>query len=196
MVAPTVDITNMNTSKLSSTDDTEIYQQKAILSSKNMFSLAQASLENNPSLKRIILMEHPSRFDRIEDDPISLKPKLAKIANATLGQLWMSSPLKNKIVIGNHSLVSSGDGDAHFSRYQHSNTGRYDGVHFYGQKGCRDYTDSVKSILMLALTELNSECGPAQNDIHNSFPQAKYQSKPANTSFPTKNRFSMFNQGN
>ena len=40
MSAPTVDITNLDTSKLSPTDSTEAYQQKVIVSAQNMFSLA------------------------------------------------------------------------------------------------------------------------------------------------------------
>ena len=47
MTAPTVDITNLDTSKLSPVDNTEVYQQNVIVSAQNMLSLAKASLEQN-----------------------------------------------------------------------------------------------------------------------------------------------------
>ena len=201
MSAPTVDITNLDTSKMSPNDNTEIFQENAIKSAQNIFNLAQKSLKMNPNLKQVVLMEHPPSFDRVEVDPISLKSNLARLANSTLSQLWLNSPLRNKIVIGRHSLESSGSGAAHLTRYENMFTGRYDGVHFYGQTGRRDYTDSVKSIMMLALpehitTKTSPEFDTAQHNNHNSCPQMKHQQKQAFQSVPTRNRFSMFNQGN
>ena len=118
-----------------------------------MFNLAKRSLEQNPSLRKVIILEHPPRFDEIYVDPTSLKPKLARLANATLSQLWLNSPLKDRIIIGQHSLESSGAGAQYLDRYKNFRTEKYDGVHFYGQTGCSDYTNSVKTILMLALSE-------------------------------------------
>ena len=154
--APTVDITNMDTSKLSPLDNTEIYQQNVIISVQNMFSLAQAALEQNRNLKTVVLMEHTPRFDALDVDPTSLKANLVKLANATLNQLWLNSHLKNKISIGCHSFENSGTETAHLARYQNLRTGRYDGVHLYGQTGCRDYTGSVENIFLVALQSLSS----------------------------------------
>ena len=125
-------------------------------------------------------MEHPPRFDTADIDPCSLKPNLARIANVTIGQLWMNSPLKDRIVIGRHGLENSGNGAAHLSRYQNFHTGRYDGVNFYGQTGSTDYTNSVKTILMMSipkhsLAEDTAEFGTAQAGNHDACPQAKYQ---------------------
>ena len=128
--APTVDITNLDTSQLSTNQSTQYFQDKIKESSKNMFSLAEKSLLENPNLKKVVLMEHPPRFDEQNVDPLSLKPKLAKIANSKLGELWLNSELKNKIFIGQHSLESSGTGESHYDRYSDWNTGHYDGVHF------------------------------------------------------------------
>ena len=44
MSAPTVEITNLDTSKLQPSDDTEYFQQKTTLSSQNMFGLAEKSI--------------------------------------------------------------------------------------------------------------------------------------------------------
>ena len=144
--APTVDITNLNTSQLSATTNTEYLQQKVVVSSQNMFNLAKRSLEQNPSLRKVIILEHPPRFDEIYVDPTSLKPKLDRLANATLSQLWLNSPLKDRIIIGQHSLESSGAGAQYLDRYKNFRTEKYDGVHFYGQTGCSDYTNSVNTI--------------------------------------------------
>jgi hypothetical protein len=202
MSAPTVDITNMDTSKLTPADNNDIYQQEVIVSSKNMFNLAQQSLKHNTDLRKIVIMEHPPRFDRIQVDPTNLKPTLARLANATLNKLWLNSPLKDKIVIGHHSLESVGTGAAHLDRYKDHSTGRYDGVHLYGKTGCGDYTRSVKNILMSAIpqdssAQPKSRFGTAQQDDHVNCPQAKYQRK-VNPTVQTKNRFSVFssNQGN
>ena len=164
-----------------------------------MFNIAHKSLKQDPSLSKVVLMEHTPRFDNNDQDPSSLKPNLVRLANATLGQLWLNSPLKHKIFIGRHSLESSGVGPAHLARYENSNTGKYDGVHLYGNTGCQDYTNSVKSILMLALSDnqhfkTQSGVGTAQGDNHNSCPQTEYQKKTKyQPNVQTKNRFSVFN---
>ena len=202
MSAPTVDITNLNTSKLGPRDNTKVFQQKVIVSSQNMFSLAQRSLEQNPNLSKVIIMEHTPRFDKLESDPTCLKPTLARLGNSTLGQLWLNSPLKDKILIGHHSLESSVSGNIQAGRYVNQISGRSDGVHFYGPKGRGDYTNSVRSILGMA--ELKNyrakptpELGTAQSDNHSNCPQSKFQKKTkTHPSVVTQNRFSVFNQGN
>ena len=83
------------------------------------------------------------------------------MANTTLSQLWVISPLKEKIIIGRHSLESTGVGSSHLGRYKDYTTGRYDGVHLYGRTGVRDYTNSVKSILLIALPDEK----PAQTSV-------------------------------
>ena len=110
--------------------------------------------------------------------------------------LFLFCPLKDRIVIGRHSLENSGSGKAHHARYEDQNTGRYDGVHLYGYTGRKDYTNSVKTILMLAMSETGF--GTAQTGYHNSCPQAKYQKEKYQPTVDTRNRFSVLNsnQGN
>ena len=191
MTAPTVDITNLDTAKVSPKDSTEVYQQMIISSTQNMFNTAQRSLEQNPKLKKVILMEHTPRFDSQKSDPTSIKANLVRIANATLGQLWLNSSFKNKIFIRRHSLESSGTGPAHTARYVNTYTGRYDGVHLFGETARADYTNSIKSILLLALPENQptNVFGTAQNGGH----QKKTNYQP---NVQTSNRFSVFNSNN
>ena len=66
----------------------------------------------------------------------------------------------------------------------------------YGKTGCRDYTNSLKTVMMLALPEQNSNpnstSSPAKIDNHDNCPQAKYQKK-YHPSVQSKNRFDVFN---
>ena len=135
-------------------------------------------------------MEHPPRFDSLDVDPYSVKPNLARLANVTLGQLFLTSPLKNKIAIGRHSLESPGAGPAHDARYVNRG-GRSDGVHFMGGRGREVYTNSVNTILLSALpgkqlTPNNRACTANGEDQDQS--KKKYQ-----TQVPTNNRFNVFN---
>ena len=218
MSSPTVDISNLDTN-LHPNSTTENLEEKAINSSKNMFNTAEEALNNNANLKRVIIMEHPPRFD----DP--LKSKLAELANTTLNQLWSISTLNSKICIGRHSLVGYGSGSTHLARYKDYNTGRYDGVHLYGRTGVKDYTDSVKSMLVIAMKvqHPNNISGDKYSntlgdDDHTTCEQAVYQWRqvqrrrqdsaaqyrythtPLHGQSPgsvhTSNRFAFFNQEN
>ena len=118
MSAPTVDISNLDTSRLKSNDSTHFYKQRVIQSSRNMFNLAHAFLEQNTNLRKVVIMEHPPRFDDRRVDPISLKPSLRALANATLYQLLDYCSMKDRIFIGSHSLECAGIGATHEARYQ------------------------------------------------------------------------------
>ena len=204
MSAPTVDITNLEVNISQTANNKNKLENAAKLSSQNMFSLAERSLCDNQSLKKVIIMEHPPRFDLPDQDPHSVKPNLAKLANIHLGQLWLNSSLKDKIVIGRHSLESPGVGAVHYKRYQNSFTGRYDGVHLYGQRGYTDYTNSVKTILSLALPvspqysaapKLGKKKVKVESDNHTNCPQAQYQ-RNKYPSIQIRNRFDVLSQGN
>ena len=82
--APTVDVTNLDTSKTRQEDNIESFKQEIVVSCKNMFSTAQNALLSHPNLKTVTILEHPPRFDNTNMDPSSLKPKLAKYANILL----------------------------------------------------------------------------------------------------------------
>ena len=193
MSAPTVDITNLDTSKLVSSDNTDYLQEKVMLSSQNMFNIAVTSLEKNKNLSKVVIMEHPPRFDKKEVDPTSLKPALVRFANSTLSYLWLNSPHKDRILIGSHSLESSGSGEIYHARYV-TRSGRQDGVHFWGQNGREQYTNSVKNIFMMA--ELNKISDKGARTPSGASENRKNESY--HPSVKTKNRFSAFNhnQGN
>ena len=75
---------------------------------------------------------------------VGFKPKLASFENNYFLQLWLDSPHKDKIVIGQHSLMCNNETQQ--LRYTDAWTGKYDGVHMYN--GQLTYTESILNILI------------------------------------------------
>jgi hypothetical protein len=69
VAAPTVDISNLDTSKLNPTDNIEYYRQEVVVSCKNIFNVAHEALKNKSNLVKVIVMEHAPRFDEPFVDP-------------------------------------------------------------------------------------------------------------------------------
>ena len=183
--APTVDITNLDTSKTKPSDNMEIFKQDVPISCKNMFTVAQNAINAHKEIKKVVLIEHPARFDTDQQDPLSIKAELAKYANGVCRQLWFESNLKHKIVLGQHKLDCSEK--IRLERFTDRSNNKYDGVHMYGELGRRAYTDSVVSILVpglhLQTTSSDKSC-----------PQTRYKESQKNNqdnrySVPIKNRF-------
>ena len=181
MSAPTVDITNIDTSNLKQSDNTTRYQEIVLISCQNIFSGAGQSLKENPNLKNVVIMEHAPRYDTREIDPTGLQEALAKYANNIFNQLWMDSRFKNKITIGSHVLITGNAGPAHDDIFRSSQTGKYDGVHHYGKAGKKLYSKSVGGILRQSLSNGGqSEVSPVsknQNYHKKRCPQAVFQKK-------------------
>ena len=206
MSAPTVDITNLDTSQLNLNSNIEVFKKEVTTSCVNMFNTAHTSLQQNPTLKKVVIMEHPTRFDSAELDPIRLKPALAEFANSFMTELWTKSPLKDRMAIGYHSFDKS---VAHELLFQDMRTNRYDGVHFYGPLGRKAYTKSVLKIVQPnVVVGLNNPLSqksnrkpsdniPNSEDDHKQCPQAKYQQRKSSQAYhpsvQVMNRFSVFN---
>ena len=95
LAAPTVNITNLDTSQVEQLDNIEVFKQKVVVSCQNIFNVAHNALSKPfNSLKQVVIMEHLNRHDVSDVDPTELKPKLAKFANATFARLWNSSAMK------------------------------------------------------------------------------------------------------
>ena len=178
LAAPTVDISNLDTSKVKPSDSTEIFKQKVGISCQNMINVAQDALEKHSGIKNVTILNHSPRFDTRQVDPVGLKPNLANFANNYLLELWLDSPHKNNIFIGSHSLESSAN--VRKERYTDDRTGWYDGVHLYGSSGKTAYTESVLNILLSSLSV--QDPAPANqrqmnDNYHNTCPQSKHNEK-------------------
>ena len=93
-------------------------------------------------------MTQTPRYDVKSVDPLCLKPALAVLFNNTLGEVWMDSPHKDKIVLGIHNLECSGG--IREARYRDLRNQKYDAVHMFGPSGEKSYTISVLDILISA----------------------------------------------
>ena len=81
-----------------------IAQNKVIVNdnlteNQNIINLVKNFLQNNPTLGKVVIREQPPRFDSPDMDPTSLNPDWAKLANSTLGQLWLYSTLRRRYTL-------------------------------------------------------------------------------------------------
>ena len=114
----------------------------------------------------MILKQIP-RYDKSDVDPLSLKSSLSILFNNTLTNLWMECPDRQRIAVGNHNIECSGA--IRESRYRHTKTGKYDGIHMFGSSGSKAYTLSVLNILKTA------NVTSSDYDFHLSCAQFQYQ---------------------
>ena len=163
-----VDISNLNT-KQTSPEDIEYFRQQTVLSANNLFAAAANALSVQPTLKKVVIMKQIPRYDPLVSDPLSLKPALSQLFNNTLTELWMSSPLKGRIVIGIHNIECSGA--IQEARYREFKTRRFDGIHLLGSSGRKSYTLSVLTILN------NAGLTSSEYAFHQSCDQYKYQNR-------------------
>ena len=190
---PSVDISNMDTSNISPNDNTEAFKQNVIISCKNIFTVAENALRNHQNLEKVVIIEHPPRFDRKETDPLGLKPHLARYANMIFGQLWLSSPLKDKIMIGSHCLGHTNT--QIIKLYRNERTNRFDGVHMYSKHGRHQFTKSLIHILKTNTSDAQPTISPNQTPIksHTKCPQAKYQEEKKKTTFTQQPHSQLYN---
>ena len=114
-------------------------------------------------------MKQTPRYDPADVDPLSVKPAMSYLFNNTIMDLWMNSPMKDRMFVGTHDIECTGAIQS--SRYRHTKTGRFDGVHLYGSSGGKAYTKSVLDILRSA--KLIS----SDYDFHLSLPQTKHKNR-------------------
>jgi hypothetical protein len=164
--AGSVDITNLNT-KDDPMQYMEYYRQEAIMSATNLFQAGINALRIQPTLTKVVIMKQIPRYDLTDVDPLSLKAALSLLFNSTLANLWMESADKHKMFIGSHNIDCNGA--IRESRYRHTKSGRYDGIHLYGSSGLKTYTLSVLNILRAA------NITSSEDDFHQSCAQFKYQ---------------------
>ena len=73
LAAPSVDISNMNTARLTAKDNIEVFKQNVISSGHNMISVAENACKNHPELVKVVIMEHAPRYETHDVDPTGLK---------------------------------------------------------------------------------------------------------------------------
>ena len=188
LAAPSDDITNLDTRKVTANDDADTFQDSAIVSAQNMFNIAETALKNNKHLRKVVVMEHAPRYDLPEVDPSGLKPKLADFANLALGQMWRDSPLRDHIILGKHNI--SRNEEQKNTLFTDDWTGSHDGVHMNRIQGKKVYTESVLNILR---NSLHSSSSASPDSDHKNCPQANYQRRKISEkqfyTIPVNNKF-------
>ena len=172
LAAPTVDISNMNTEKLTKSDNIEVYKQKIAISCENVFTAAQNAIIEHPELDTVIIMKHVPRHDISTVDLTGIKAKLAIFANSTFTQLWHSSRMKDKIVVGRHNLKCKDD--MINAWYKDDWSGRFDGVHMYGSHQiCSLFSAAKHFILFLLTLRLSTDSLSKSSETENFRSQVK-----------------------
>ena len=158
-------------------------------SAQSVFKAAEKALVDNPSIRKVVLMNHLPRFDTTASDPLQLKPSFSVLFNNILkNSQWIESPLKDRIFVGTHVLDTSGrEFDAIF---RDSSSGNRDGVQLRGKCGRKVYTDSVLGILK------SSKLISHQFNISQFRSAAQPQNKPRTFLLPKLNRMTTRIWGN
>ena len=118
------------------------------MSATNVFNAGINALKTQPTLSKVIIMKQIPRYDPSDVDPLSLKPSLSLLFNNTMTNLWMESPYKEQIFIGNHNIECNGA--IREARYRQTKSGKCDYIHLWGSSGSKTYTLSVLHILRAA----------------------------------------------
>ena len=164
----------------------------------NVLSLS-LSITKHPEIKSVLIMEHAPRYDEARIHPTGTKAMLAKYANSTFQTLWDTSNMKDKIVIGKHSLNCKED--MINALYKEDNTGRFDGVHFNSKRGTEAFTLSVLKMIINALPPKTPKNSSTTYSSHFNCPQSdrqrqkqmktNYTSNQNIYSVPTNNKFTV-----
>jgi hypothetical protein len=96
-------ITNLTTSD-NSEEGIKKLKEVPRVSTEKMVRIAENLIIENKSIEKVILMDCIPRFDLRNNDPFGLRPVLAKFSNNLNRECINKSAMKNKIVVGAHTI--------------------------------------------------------------------------------------------
>ena len=108
--------------------------------------------------------------------------EMAIFANKTLHKMIEESKCDYNIDFGLLNLKCQGVGKTFDARYRNSIAKKVDGLHFFGPRGMKDYSESLVNILIESLKKPKSSVSSFNLEI--------------DPSIPTMNRFESLSQGN
>ena len=116
------EISNINTNQdfIKNIDD---WKNKVAENSIKMFQLAEKSLAEHPSLRKVIILKRIYRCDN------TIKESLSQFANTVYDDYWRERGCPSNIVIADQKLQC--DGNLRMQRYGDGNLNNYDGIHHY-----------------------------------------------------------------
>ena len=96
--APTVSITNQHVADGIMDEN----MAETITSSQAMVETAEYIIKSGRA-KQVLVLEHIPRFDIVENDPMGVRPELARLANLELRRARDASSQAEHIMVGQHS---------------------------------------------------------------------------------------------
>ena len=147
--APTVSINHQDVSEGIMDDN----MTETLASSQAMVEVAEYVIKSGRA-KQVFVLEHVPRFDIEENDPMGVRPELARLANLELRRARDASSQAEHIMVGQHTGLEC-DGKIRVDRFTSNHThiknknvrmGKYDGLHMYSQQGAEALTKSILTI--------------------------------------------------
>ena len=102
------EISNIDLSSGHSAAKVKDWEEKVRVSRTKMFQIAQSSLQNNPKLKKVILVKSLPRYDPLSTDPNEIKAKLNQFGNTLYNTLWMQNGCRTDIAIVDQNMDCQG----------------------------------------------------------------------------------------
>ena len=130
--APCNDITN-----ILKVQDRSSHQSLARQSALNSLAVVEQALRVNPSLKKVVILEHLPRAD---SDYLN---DLSKHSNSVLREAATASNLKDQIVIASSEHLECTNEQKTIDMFGAKDSPRSDGIHLVGDYGRQLYTDFV-----------------------------------------------------
>ena len=124
------------------------WKQQVILSCKKIFALAQQCVSNNPSLKKVVIVKRPPRFDS------EVAAHLSNYGNNMLDEIWMRSGRPENIEIVTQEIECQGE-DL-IQSYGNPNDKQFDGIHLRGPQAIPYMTRSFIKMVVKSFPDLKS----------------------------------------
>ena len=124
----------------------EAMKNEVKVSTSKLYSIAEKSLEENPTLEQVIILKRIFRCDPKNRDPLGMKSQLSEYGNNLLDELWMTRGCPQNIKIEKQALEC--DGELRVARFGLPSANGYDGTHFRGEMAVQHYTASMLNVLL------------------------------------------------
>ena len=147
LMAPTNDISNLKTIK-----SQEEREHLARLSAMNTVYVAEQAMEKFPSLKEVLIMEHPVRVDNLAE--------LSNLSNRKLRECARTSPLAGRMRIGSNQAESCNTEEQRKAVFGPAASSKSDGIHMRGEDGKKFMTNTfVLAVKHAGLADRDNRLG-------------------------------------
>ena len=180
ILCPGNDISNI--SHMDKADQYSMAKKSAL----TMVGVAERALRENPTLKKLVLMEYPPRADNAQLADIS------QYSNKVLRTEVNKSELSSQILVGSMESLKFSRLEEMVDRFGPRNVHpRYDGVHLRGSQGSSLFTECIISAVK-ATADIKGRRPVGEYQIPKSTVRPR-QNQDHVTPLTTKNKYNMLN---